>query len=702
LNSFGNAKTEGNLPLYIEDNLSVDDDTLLDSNSRGELQKLDISYFSTPSNDAMMACWDAVGDRLYKIRNSLNIDGVFRKLALYEPPIDPAMLVRAAAAGVSLKDALSGGGNTPRVYKFRTVIQKAAEFCQDVKALGDKLLSALEKKDSEALAQLRQSQELLVLNSATAVKKQQIAEAKEVIKQLNISKDGAVIRQNFFENIEYMSDKEIEALSLATSSSGKEQSAADMKVSASTMTVIPSIMTGVSGFGGSPVFDSRIFDGGMVANALNLVAQNLEVQAAMRNRKASIITTKAGYERRAADWKLQAQTAAKDVQSLERQIAGAEIRLAMAELDLKNHQLQIENNKAMTEAMNSRFATEKLYNWMANQVIGIYFKSYQMAYDLALNAQECFDFELGESGTQIIKSTHWNSLYKGLMAGDTLLVNIRELEKAYLERNVRSLELTKSVSLAELAPGELMRLISMGSCSVRIPNKVFNMDYPNHYLRRIKNVSISIPCIAGPYTSINCSLTLKNATYYLKDGTPRTFGGSAPSIATSSAQNDSGLFEVSFNDERFLPFEGMGVESEWTISLPIETNYFDRTSIADIILNISYTARNGESAVADNTPVPYGRLFNLKSEFPDEWYRFLHPAEEHPRSFEFLAEVGKDRLARYLRGVEMQSVSVWGKVGEKVLELSDAEVQYAQGRLKVRFQGSNEPAYDNLYVVLEP
>ena len=704
LDSFGNAKTDANLPLYIENNLLVNDNSVLASHRGSELQKLDIAYFSTPSNDAMLACWDAVGDRLYKIRNSLNIDGVFRKLALYEPPIDPAMLVRAAAAGVSLKDALSGGGSAPRVYRFRTVIQKAAEFCQDVKALGEKLLSALEKKDSEALAQLRQSQELIVLNAATAVKKQQIEEAKESIKQLNASKDGAVIRQNFFENIEYMSDKEIEALSLSMDAFSGEESAAKSKVAASAVTVIPSITSGVSGFGGTPVFDMRVFDGGMVANAMNLIAQSQEIQSALKSHKAGLISTKASYERRAADWKLQAQTAAKEVEALERQIVCAEIRLSMAELDLKNHQTQIENNKAMTEAMNNRFATEKLYNWMANQVIGIYFKSYQMAYDLALSAQECFDFELGETGTQIIKSSHWNSLYKGLMAGDTLMVNIRELEKAYLERNTRSLELTKSISLAELAPNALMQLIGSGSCSVSIPDKVFNMDYPSHYMRRIKNVSISIPCIAGPHTSVNCSLTLNKSKYCLKDGSLREFSGLTPSIATSSALNDSGMFEVNFNDERYLPFEGMGVDSEWTLSLPLETNYFDRTSISDIILNISYTARRKETVTTDNSPVPYGRLFNLKSEFPDEWYRFKHPAEDRPQSFVFEAEAGNDRFARYLwkSRNDLKVVSVWGKTGETVKELNDAEAQYSQGRLRVCFRGSVAPAYDNLYVVLKP
>ena len=704
LDGFGNGKVGALLPLYIEDNIQVGDDTLLDSKSKSELQKLDIAYFSTPSNDALLSCWDTVADRLFKMRNSLNIDGVYRKLALYEPPIDPALLVRAAAAGVSLKDAISGSGSSPRIYRFRTIIQKAAEYCQDVKVLGEKLLAALEKKDAEALSQLRQSQELLVLNAGTAVKKQQIEEAKQNIKQLNASMDGAIIRQNFFENIEYMSEKEIDALSFVRDASSLEKSAAMLKNNASLLTILPSISAGINGFGGSPQFSVRVFDGGMLATAYNYIAQNMEIQAALKNREASMLTTKAGYERREAEWKLQAQTAAKEVQALERQIAGAEIRLAIAELDLKNHQLQIENNKAMTEAMNNRFATEKLYNWMVNQVVGIYFKSYQMAFDLAKQAEECFNFELGTSESIIVNS-HWNSLYKGLMAGDSLLVNIRQLEKAYLERNSRSLEITKSISLAELAPDQLMSLISGDSCTFSIPNNVFDMDYPNHCMRRIKNVSLSIPCVAGPHTSINCSLTLIKSTYYLKAGSQqdaRTVAGGV-TIATSSAQNDSGMFEVNFNDERYLPFEGMGAESEWTISLPQETNYFDRTSIADIILNISYTAEVGDSGnVKFKGENPYGRLFNLKSEFPDEWYRFTHPSEERPKTFVFSADVGKDRFARYMPK-DLQPDSIWGKTGESIYELnaSVATITYSENKLTVSFLGSKAPNYDNLYVVMK-
>jgi hypothetical protein len=65
------------------------------------------------------------------------------------------------------------------------------------------------------------------------------------------------------------------------------------------------------------------------------------------------------------------------------------------------------------------------------------------------------------------------------------------------------------------------------------------------------------------------------------------------SIVTSSAQNDSGLFEMNLRDERSLPFEGAGAISRWRIELPSDLNNFDFASISDVVLHLRYAARDG-------------------------------------------------------------------------------------------------------------
>src|SRR5205823_14043900 len=92
--------------------------------------------FCVPRNDKLLGYWDTVADRLFKIRNSLNIEGVFRQLPLFEPPIDPGLLVRAAAAGLDVGAIVSGINQPLPLVRFQVLVQKASELCQEVKALG--------------------------------------------------------------------------------------------------------------------------------------------------------------------------------------------------------------------------------------------------------------------------------------------------------------------------------------------------------------------------------------------------------------------------------------------------------------------------------------------------------------------------------------------------------------------------------------
>ena len=127
-------------------------------------------------------------------------------------------------------------------------------------------------------------------------------------------------------------------------------------------------------------------------------------------------------------------------------------------------------------------------------------------------------------------------------------------------------------------------------------------------MRRMKSVSLSIPCVTGPYTGVNCTLTLVKGSVrhsnalrngqYARDAESDDARftdsyGAIQSIVTSSGQNDSGLFETNLRDERYLPFEGAGVISTWRIELPTAFRQFDYETISDVILHLRYTAREG-------------------------------------------------------------------------------------------------------------
>ncbi len=83
------------------------------------------AYFCVSENDQFTAYWSRVEDRLYKIRHCQNITGVVRQLALFEPPINPADLVRAAAAGNVPLSAVSGLMAEVPHYRFDYMLERA-------------------------------------------------------------------------------------------------------------------------------------------------------------------------------------------------------------------------------------------------------------------------------------------------------------------------------------------------------------------------------------------------------------------------------------------------------------------------------------------------------------------------------------------------------------------------------------------------
>jgi hypothetical protein len=156
-------------------------------------------YFCVPRNDNLLSYWDTVADRLFKIRNSLNLQGIFRQLPLFEPPIDPALLARAAAAGLDVGAVVNGLNQPLPLVRFQLLVQKAAEIVQEVKSLGNNLLSAMEKEDGEAMAILRAKHERIVMELVEHVKYGQLQEAIKAREGLVQTLANAVQRYTYYE-----------------------------------------------------------------------------------------------------------------------------------------------------------------------------------------------------------------------------------------------------------------------------------------------------------------------------------------------------------------------------------------------------------------------------------------------------------------------------------------------------------------------
>ncbi|MFE5710294.1 neuraminidase-like domain-containing protein [Streptomyces sp. NPDC056501] len=629
-----------------------------------------LDYFVVPRNDKLLGYWDTVADRLAKIRAGQNITGVQRRAALFGAVIDPALLVRATAAGLSIESVLDDISAPLPPYRFATMAAKAKELTGEVKAFGAALLSAMEKRDAEALARLRSRHETAVLKAARSVREQQVREADASLQAARKQLEAADGKVEYYSSRSYMNVGEVVHTVLSAAAITHQAVAAGVDMTASAMGLIPDVKTG------TPTTMGLTFGGQNLSQALHGLSGSLEKVASTLNSAGALAATMAGYDRRQDDWDFQADQGRTEQQQLDRQIIAAEIRLQVAEKELENHDLQLADASEADAFLYDKYTSEELYDWMAGRLATSYFQAYQLAYDLAKRAERAFRHELGVEDSDYVRFGYWDTLHKGLLAGERLGVDLGRLDAAYHEANAREFELTKRISLAQIDPVALLRLRQTGTAYLSLPEALFDLDTPGHYLRRVKSLAVTVPCVAGPYTSVNLTATLLDSTVRvdprLSDGTYarqrsdtrfRDSTGAGQSIVTSTGQDDTGLFETSLRDERFLPFEGAGAVSRWRLSLPDEFRQFDYESIGDVVLHLRYTARDGGTALAERTVAElrtaltewaHGdgasslyRVFSARREFGDRWSRFLAPGEGQAARLRFT--VAKDRFPYVFR-----------------------------------------------------
>ena len=659
--------------------------------------------FCVPFNETLLHYWDTVEDRLFKLRHCMNIDGIVRDLPLFAPPIDPAMLVKAAAAGLSIADALNEINAQQPYYRFRIILQKAIEFTGEVKQLGEKLLAALEKKDAEVLSLLRSSQEINMQQAMKQVRKLQIDEAKQNIVALEETIKNTEARKEYYGSREYMNTKEKNAYNLGVTANVLSTVGSQLSALAAGLSLIPQFDVGVSGVFATPVA-KIIFGGQQISAAVNSAAISMSGVANTLDKSAALLSTQAGYERRKEEWDFQAKMANLEINQLIKQLLAAKIRLIIAEKELENMELQIEQSQSVNEYYKDKFTNEQLYNWMITEISKVYLDAYTLAYDMAKKAELCFRKELGIYGvdsdpdTPYIQFGHWDSLKKGLLSGDRLMHALHRLDAAYINKNKRTLELTKNFSMAEMFPEQLMELITQKTTTLNLQELLYDMDYPGHYMRRIKSVAVTIPNVAGPNTTVSFMLKLNKAkvrlntvcgdpeilnTGYieepLEDDSRFNYQTGGDMICTSSAQNDSGLFELNFGDERYLPFENAGAISQWGLSFSAGCDQFDLSTVSDVILHVKYTAMydgvlamKAKSALQEILPQKGRILFSMKHGFSAEWNQLNESCSE------MIFELKTEHLPFFLRGkadvmnvsdIAMVLISKKNNLGGKTLTL---------------------------------
>ena len=597
--------------------------------------------FCVPGNKDLLQYYDRVDDRLYKIRNCMNIQGQRRQLALFAPEIDPRLLVRARAAGLSLDDILNSmSGNLPP-YRFAYLLERAKGFTSIVQGFGSSLFSAMEKKNSEELNLLRMKQQKNILELSKKSRQLEIDSANEGIKALNDRIASLSYQIEYYQSLAAENLNPNERAQQIFRHTATAIHAVELPLGwlAGTLYLIPQA--------GSPF--AMKYGGLDLGGSADKFMKGVGTLATISDSIASSAGLEAGFDRRNQGWRHQTKLLQSELAQTQKTLLASEMRRDILIEAQKIYDRTLEHHKEVMDFYGEKFTNLGLYTWLSTTMQRIYKEAFNNALSIAKLAQQAFQFERDDL-TMFIEGNYFESSKAGLLAGEQLLLALQSMEKKYIETNYRKNEIDQSFSLTQLNPAALLELKQTGSCNFSINEIFFDLFYPGQYKRKIQSVRLTIPSITGPYTNISATLSLSASSIRMEPKLGAAELKEVPKsrttiISTSTAQNDAGVFQLNFRDERYMPFEGAGAISTWKLSLPKTFRQFDYSTINDVIVHISYTAEYDElfrdNVEAQNDAIegtllnvlknkPLSRVMSLRQEFSTDFHRLTEQGVNQP------------------------------------------------------------------------
>ncbi|MBK9284050.1 MAG: hypothetical protein IPM51_06980 [Sphingobacteriaceae bacterium] len=631
--------------------------------------------FCTPKNPIYNSLELKGNLELYKIFNCRNIAGMVRELSVFAAATDSTTGVPVIGASGNL--VLPGANNfAPTQYRFKALLERAKQIAQQAAQLESLFLAALEKEDAENYAQLRARQDLATARATVKLQDLRITQANNERSLADLQLGKVTFIQGHYNNL------------ISSGLNGFELQALDLLNQSINFLRASQIAQGVSAglYISQGVWFANTTRGaeslGSFAAAAAGIAGALGTQSSIFSIQSSIASQMASYERRQEEWQFQSQLAGLDISIANQQIKIADDNVRIVSQEREIAVLNTNHAQDALEFLRNKFTNAELYNWMGNILERAYSYMLNLSTATARTAENQLYFERQEQAGPFILDDYWELPSAGFTGGTSngqperrgltgsarLLVDIQRLDQFAFETNKRKLQMTKTISLAQNFPSEFQQFKETGVLYFELTNKLFDYDFPGHYLRLINNVKTTVVGLLPVYDSIKATLSAEPTSYTVIGGT--TFQKisirrlEVDSVALTSANNATGLFELQpiQNSELLNPFEGMGIESRWEFKMPEFSNHLDYSNIADVVISVDYTALDSfqyrYQVLQDlDNQLLFNRGFSFKNNFPDQWYE-LGEAIEGSSDFGVTFELKREMFPQGVHNLQLDGTDI--------------------------------------------
>lgn len=594
-------------------------DVPVGTSARTQFGLLGSKVFRLPLDEVVVRVWKDLDARLFNLRHSLTLDGKQVSIPLFSPPIDPEELLIAMGQGASGRPRSAGGQLVVLPYRFSYLLEVCKGMVNTLISDGEQVRQYMELFNRGEQEELQLSQVTRLGSYAQTI--QEGALANLLGSQKALEQNAALVQQRIDHYAalvkEGISEAEYDVMKDTELAKYLELGVAAFQTVGSGLELIPNIW-GLAG-GGYRLAAIPYALGGAMGIAAKVLMMDAEKNAINEQ-----------YRRRDVEWRFALDQARQEMRGVNEQIAAHQHSINAAKANLEQSRVASAQAVELYEFFKRRSTNGELYSWLLGQLKCMYFQAYDAVLGMCLNAQSSLMYETGEYDVSHIPLNTWDDQWHGLTVGESLRHALLMMEKAYLVRHERRLELVKTISLRQLLTGpdatpedekQWDDLIKgdIGELTFRLAQKSFDEDYPGHYLRQIISVSVTLPAVVAPYQDVRALLvqtgshtaikpTIESVRYLHQVAS----GGAAPSevkvnvrssqrIAVSSGLNDNGVVALEFTNGRYLPFEGTGAVSSWKFKFPRHNDPRQKQiiqSLTDIIFHLSYMAADGGAAFA--------------------------------------------------------------------------------------------------------
>ncbi|SHM67350.1 neuraminidase-like domain-containing protein [Morganella morganii] len=573
------------------------------------------NVFKPQLNEKLIACRETINQRLFNLRNGLSINGQRLYLPIFSSPADPRNMLESQVNNINSEKIIIN--KKTLMYRFPAVIENAKSLVSQLIEFGDKLLSFNESRDNEQFSELLIHQGNDLLSQNIRIQDEEIKSLLAERKSLLAQQSEIINRETHYSQLysEGISTEEKLALMLNLSSAAIRSGAAFIDGNGKYLDLAPNTY-------GTSVGGSKW------SAATGGVSEIMEGTALLTQSCADAIEKSAEYSRRSQEWQLEAESAREEKQQIAAELEAMDMQITAAKMQKHYIVTEQRQNQQQLQFLQRKFTRAELYGWLRGRLMAIYSPFYDLAVSRCFMAEDAYRYEMNVNAADrsFINISAWRGAYSGLMAGESLMLNLVQLEEAYLEKDKRVLEVTRTVSLAEVYNsermgnnkfsfadvtalvdrGELKKIGSENNYVALIDGKEqannkelqaviqlnelgIDTDYPKDLgdHRLIMQISVTLPALIEPYQNVRALLE------YEGEGDSQLPQG-CKSIAVSHGMNDSGLFHLQFGDSTYLPFEGLSVKSNGKFKL----RFFDvgggdqkrlLQTLTDIVLHIRYT-----------------------------------------------------------------------------------------------------------------